>query len=86
MGTTVMVCVEFSGLKINTDYAVYEGKATTYSNNEMSDAEVVDKLFSDWGIDNLISDTGLPYADYLQSSATDGVKDIAKKLDLSKYY
>lgn len=86
LGTTVMVCVKFSDLKINTDNMVIAGTASTYASPEMSDAEVVEKLFSDWGIDNLIGDANLPCADYLTSSTTDKAKDLAKKIDLSKYY
>lgn len=86
LGTTVMVCVKFSKLKINTDYVVFAGEAVTYAEDPASDAQVVEQLFSDWGIDNLIADTGIPYAEYLQSAATDGVKDLAKKIDLSTYY
>ena len=86
MGATIMVCVKFDKLMINTDDIVYEGECLSYSENSMSDMQVVDKLFSDWGIDNLIGDTGIPYADYLQSTATNAVKDIAKQVNLSKYY
>ena len=86
LGTKVHVCVEFSDLKINTEDRVYDGTAKTYSQSTLSDIEVVDKLFSDWGIDNLISDTGIPYASELQGTATGKVKDIAKKINLSKYY
>ena len=87
LGIKVMVCVQFDDLKINTDDIVYEGTAKTYAEQPgLSDMEVVDKLFSDWGIDNLIGDTGIPYASYLQSEATNQVKDLAKKINLSKYY
>ena len=87
LGFKVGVCVEFSDMKINTDDIVYEGTAKSYAENEsLSDMQVVDKLFSDWGIDNLIGDTGIPYAGYLQTQATNGVKDLAKKVNLSKYY
>lgn len=87
MGLKVHVCVEFDELAINTDDQVYDGQAVTYSQNKsQSSIEVVDKLFSDWGIDNLISDTGIPYANELQGTATGKVKDIAKKIDLAKYY
>lgn len=86
LGATIMVCVKFDNLKINTDDIVYEGECLSYSENSMSDIQVVDKLFSDWGIDNLIGDSGIPYASYVQSSATNAVKDIAKQIDLSKYY
>ena len=86
LGTTVMVCVKFEDLKINTDLAVFAGTAQSYSNDPKSNNEIVEELFSDWGIDNLIADTGIPYANQLQSAATDGVKSIAEKIDLSKYY
>ena len=86
MGFKVHVCVKFDDLKINTEDQVFEGTAYSYSDKKLSSIEVVDKLFSDWGIDNLISDTGIPYANELQSTATGKVKDIAKKIDLSKYY
>lgn len=83
-----MVKVEFDSLFINTDDIVYAGKAkgmkgdTWASNN----GEQVDKLFSDWGIDNLIGDTGIPYAKMLQKEASNRGRDIAKQLSLGKYY
>ena len=87
MGFKVHVCVEFDDLMINTDDIVFAGTAKTYSKDKTtSNIDVVDKLFSDWGIDNLISDTGIPYANELQGVARDKVKDLAKKIDLSKYY
>lgn len=86
LGTTVMVCVKFEKLKINTDDVVFSGECVTYSEATASSIETVDKLFSDWGIDHLIGDTGIPYAKYLESSATNAVKDIAKKIDIAKYY
>ncbi len=85
-GFEIGVCVKFKGLKINTDGIVIEGIAETYSDDETSDIQVVDKLFSDWGIDNLISDTGIPYASEISGLAKDKVKDIAKQIDLQKYY
>lgn len=86
LGTKVMVCVKFEDLKINTDLVVFDGTAKSYSNDPKTNNDIVEGLFSDWGIDNLISDTGIPYAEQLQSTATDGVKGLAEKIDLSKYY
>ncbi len=86
LGTTVMVCVKFEDLKINTDMIVFGGTAQSYSNDPKSNNDIVEGLFSDWGIDNLIADTGIPYANELQSTATEGIKSIAEKIDLSKYY
>lgn len=88
LGLSLMVKVEFDSLFINTDDIVYAGKAkgmkgdTWASNN----GEQVDKLFSDWGIDNLIGDTGIPYANMLQKEASNRGRDIAKQLSLGKYY
>lgn len=88
LGLSLMVKVEFDSLFINTDDIVYAGKAkgmkgdTWASNN----GEQVDKLFSDWGIDNLIGDTGIPYAKMLQKEASNRGRDIAKQLSLGKYY
>ncbi|MBQ7495121.1 MAG: hypothetical protein IJT75_05100 [Bacteroidaceae bacterium] len=86
LGFPAMVCVKFDKLLINTEDRVYEGKCESYADDASSDIEVVDKLFSDWGIDNLIGDSQLPAAQYLQPAATEGVKEIAKKINLSKYY
>lgn len=52
----------------------------------MPSAEVVEKLFSDWGIDNLIGDSGIPYADMLQGKANDKVKSLAEQLPIDRYY
>ncbi|GEM_PF-1242374 len=87
MGTTVMVCVKFDNLKINTDDQVYEGECQTYAKDAAtSDLDTVEQLFSDWGIDKYIGDSGLPYASAISASAKSGAKDLAKAIDLSKYY
>ena len=89
MGFKVMVAVKFDNLKINTDDQVYDGIAQSYQEEEekqLSDGEVVDKLFSEWGIDNLIGDTKIPYSKEIQQQTTSGIKSIAEKLNISKYY
>lgn len=86
LGFPTMVCVQFEGLKINTDDRVYEGVCESYPEDKQSGMESVDKLFSDWGIDNLIGDSQLPSADYLQQGSVDKARDLAKKVDLKKYY
>lgn len=86
-GFEIGVCVKFSALKINTDDVVIEGLAESYSQEEgLSDIQVVDKLFSDWGIDNLIGDSGIPYASEISDVAKNKAKDLAKQINLSKYY
>ncbi len=87
-GYTLMVAVKFDELYINTDNLVYKGEAVSYpdSKKNVSGMDQVDQLFSDWGIDNLIADTGIPYASQLQSSVTNGIKDIAKNYNIGQYY
>ncbi len=85
-GRKVMVCVKFNKMKINTDNIVYEGTAESYAGPEMSSMDAVDNLFSEWGVDNLIGDSGIPYANQLQGKATDAVKSLAEKIDLGNYY
>ena len=86
-GSKIMVCVTFDKLKINIDDVVYEGTAVSETAPQMSsNKECVDKLFSDWGIDNLIGDTGIPYASQLQSTSTGAVKSLAEQINISKYY
>ena len=86
-GAKIMVCVKFEKLKINTDDIVYEGICESVKQPEMlSSMEVVDKLFSDWGIDNLIGDANIPYASQLQDKATKEVKSLAEKINIGEYY
>jgi len=89
MGFKVMVAVKFDDLAINTEDQVYGGKAVSYQSEaqkQASNSEVVDKLFSEWGIDNLIGDTQIPYSKEIQQQATSGIKNLAEKLDIAKYY
>lgn len=89
LGYKVMIAVKFDSLKINSDNIVYGGRAVTYQSEaekQESNSEVVDKLFSDWGIDNLIGDINIPYSAEIQEKATDKVKNIAENLNVSKYY
>ena len=89
LGIKTMVAVKFDTLYINEDDIAYGGLCYTYpteNDAKMSNSEVIDKLFSDWGIDNLIGDTQIPYSDKLQEQATSGIKNVAQKLDVAKYY
>lgn len=81
-GSSLMVCVKFDKLKINSDNVVYDGVCTTYSDKPESDLQTIDRLFSDWGFDHLIGDIDIPFANYLQGEE----KDLAKKANLSKYF
>ena len=85
---TWKLAVKFDDIAVNTDDQVYEGNVETWGGpeNKMQSSEVVDKLFSDWGIDNIIGDTGLPYADKLQAMADGKAKGLAESLDIAQYY
>lgn len=82
------LCVKFDSIAVNTENQVYAGQVVTYAgpNNKMTSAEVVDKLFSDWGIDNLIGDSGIPYASKLEGEVKDKAKSLAENINLEKYY
>ena len=86
LGTKVMVCVKFEDLKINTDNVVFAGEAKSYSNDKNSNNDIVEKLFSDWGIDNYLTNSAIPYADYISEEVKGKAKGLAEELDLSKYY
>lgn len=85
---TWKLAVRFDSIAINTENQVYRGIVVTHGGDKsrMTSAEVVEKLFSDWGIDNLIGDSGIPYANKLQDTADDKIKGLAEQIDLSKYY
>ena len=92
-GLKIGVAVKFDSLYINSDNLVYEGTCVTYSSEEEqgpSNSEVVDELFSDWGLDNIIGDTQIPYASQIQEGLSgygkDGLKAGADALNLSQYY
>lgn len=88
LGLTWKLAVRFDSIAINTANQVYRGTVVTYggTKNKMSSAQVVDKLYSDWGLDNLIADTELPYSDKLQQAADRQVKGLAEQVNLAKYY
>ena len=85
-GAKIKVMVQFDKLKINKDNIVYEGIAESYSAPSMTSSQVVDKLFSDWGIDNLIGDSGIPYASYLGQEAKNKAKSLGENINIGEYY
>ena len=88
LGMSLMVAVKFDDIRINTDNIVYEGvvKSDPGKSATPTDIESVEKLFSDWGVDNFIADLEMPYADMAQGLANAEVGNLAKNLHLSKYY
>ena len=82
------LCVKFDSIVINTDNQVIAGMVLTDKapDSKMTSSGVVDTLFTDWGIDNLIGDTGIPYADHLQNELTGQVNGLAEKINLASYY
>ena len=88
LNITWELCVKFDSIVINTDNQVIAGMVLTDKapGSKITSSEVVDKLFSDWGIDNLIGDTGIPYANQLQNEAIGQVKGLAEDINLASYY
>ncbi len=92
-GMKVKLAVKFDSIWINTDKAVYNGRCYTYARDEeyqVTNGEAIDMLFSDWGLDNILGDTSLPYADELQEALSGDGKELtqslAEKLDVQQYY
>ncbi len=80
--------VQFDSLVVNTDNRAIAGLVETWGgpNNKMTSTEIVDNLFSDWGIDNLIGDANIPYAEQLQGEVDKRVKGLAETLHIADYY
>lgn len=85
-GSKIMICVKFEKLRINTDAIVYEGECVSYAAPEVKSADFLEELFSDTGLDNIIADTGLPYADKLQDETDKKLKSLAEKYNIVDYY
>ncbi|MGN0231077.1 MAG: hypothetical protein ACI4A8_02570, partial [Muribaculaceae bacterium] len=85
---TWKLAVQFDDIIINDDNQVVEGNVETWGGreNKVTNSEVVDKLFSDWGIDNLIGDTGIPYANQLQGKIDGKIQSLAETLNIKDYY
>lgn len=88
LGLKVMIAVEFDSLCINTDDIVYSGmvRGRKDDNYYSHNGEQVDRLFSEWGLDNLIGDTRLPFADKLQKEASQRGREFAKSMGIGNYY
>ena len=85
-GLECWVAVKFDKICINDDDQVFKGIVEGCSGISEESMDVVKGLFSEWGIDNLIGDTGIPYANQLQEKTDGVVKNLAEKIDLSSYY
>lgn len=88
LGLKVMIAVEFDSLCINTDDIVYSGmvRGRKDDNYYSHNGEQVDKLFTEWGLDNLIGDTRMPFADKLQKEASQRGREFAKSMGIGNYY
>ena len=90
----IAVAVKFDSLYINTDKYAYKNQCYTYPREDdvkgVTNAQVVDQLFSDWGLDNLVGDTSIPFASEIQEGISgdgkSGLNDLAEKLDIQQYY
>ena len=83
----IAVAVKFDSLYINTDKYAYKNQCYTYPREDdvkgVTNAQVVDQLFSDWGLDNLVGDTSIPFASEIQEGISgdgkSGLNDLAEK-------
>ncbi|MBQ0022032.1 MAG: hypothetical protein KBT29_02205 [Prevotellaceae bacterium] len=83
LGASLMVCVKFDTLQINTDDIAYGGLCVSVPDPAAgNNGAIVDKLFSEYGLDNLLADSNIPYAKDITSEA----KGLAKQVDISDYY
>lgn len=80
--------VQFDSLVINTDDRVISGVVETWGgpDNKMSSSECIEKLMSDWGLNNIIADTGIPYADKIQSMVNSEISGLAEQFNIADYY
>lgn len=69
------LAVKFDDIAINTDNEVFFGLVETFEGDKgtkIEGSELVDSLFSNWGIDNPMSDSSIPYADKIEQKNDDG--------------
>ena len=82
---TAMIHVKFDTLRINTDDVVIGGLASSCPNESvMTNYQAIENIFSDLGLENLLADADVPYANVITSGAK---KNISEKIDgLANYY
>lgn len=88
-GFATNVHVRVDTLSINTDFVVFGGEAHTYGKDQktVQQTEGVDKLFSDWGLDNLTGAGGsYSYAKTTQLDANDPENAINVNIDVEGYF
>lgn len=90
MGMGLKVHVKFDKIKINTDGIIYDGICEGDKAPEMTGKEIVDQLFSDWGVDELIASTNVPYASMIQDKINDkgatALADFCSSNNINQYY
>lgn len=87
LGLTVKLAVSFDSLQINKDGICYGGLAVTKTSKEMSNAEAITAIFSDTGLDDLITNSGLPNAGAISNAGKQGIaKALGKKAQIGHYY
>ena len=85
-GIDTEIAVKFDSLCINRAGYVYAGAAKTFAEGSDNGAASMEKLFSDWGVDNLIGDMSMPYSSRLQGVASRKLSNTAKEIDVTKYF
>lgn len=86
-GNDIELCVQFDTLRINTDMIAYGGIAKTMTAKETTSADAINAIFDDWGLDNLLSNANIPYADQITSGGKQALgKALQNKVEIGKYY
>lgn len=83
-----MLAVKFDDIAVNTDGQVISGTVETFEGKDQpkpAGFETVEKLFSDWGLDNLIGDTGIPFANQIQDKINGKLQSLGDELGSSEF-
>lgn len=86
-GAEIMLCVEFDTLQINKELIAYGGIAKTTTAPTMTGADIVNEIFEDWGLDNMMANSSIPYADQITKGGKDALgKALQSKTEIGQYY
>lgn len=83
-----MLAVKFDDIAVNTDGQVISGTVETFEGKGQTKPagfETVEKLYSDWGLDNLIGDSGIPYANQIQGKINGKLQSLGDELGSSEF-
>lgn len=87
LGARVMLAVKFDSLQVNSEMIAVRGLAQTITDPSQASADAVTSIFSDSGIDNLVANNGISFADAVSGSGQNAVaKALGKKAQIGQFY